>query len=367
MGAGRALCNELCGENTILYCRRVARLCCPFSFLAYSETIDALRWRDPLAAAVKAETGWIAAALVAALGVFGVGSQQAGKPGVDKAATAPERARTARPSGSSAFDRGPCGELEKTIQTFLLASEEGMAAPASCYGADPASSAASVAGGKDDAASAMRARSGSLRYVIAILPDPLHTHFSLTFDRLAESIQQGFQDEGYFFDSSWMPWEKDDHAPGVDEDPAATDAREDQPGVLLFRKRPPVQAAAGMDVTADQPYREGLAVLVVGEEPTTGIHKRQFNNALAWIGALEPREGGAAARPKQGVSILGPSFSGSLPSLAPAAGGQRGADEGDERAGWKAGDLQRRHLQPQVGELVYAPAADPRSGQLSQL
>ena len=51
-------------------------------------------------------------------------------------------------------------------------------------------------------------------------------------------------------------------------------------------------------------------MLVVGEEPTGGIHRRQFINAVRWISAIH----GSADRPS--VGILGPSFTGSIPSLS---------------------------------------------------
>jgi hypothetical protein len=37
----------------------------------------------------------------------------------------------------------------------------------------------------------MQEKAKDLTFVIASVPDPLHTHFSLSFDRLMEAIQQG--------------------------------------------------------------------------------------------------------------------------------------------------------------------------------
>jgi hypothetical protein len=50
-------------------------------------------------------------------------------------------------------------------------------------------------------------------------------------------------------------------------------------------------------------------VFVISELPTAGINQDEFDNALAWIHQL----GGLTANRK--LSILGPNFSGSLPSL----------------------------------------------------
>src|SRR5262249_53586429 len=59
-------------------------------------------------------------------------------------------------------------------------------------------------------------------------------------------------------------------------------------------------------------YREGLVIFVVGEEATEGLHRAQFRSALAWIRKLQP----SGLPLQRRLAVLGPSFSGSLPSLA---------------------------------------------------
>ena len=49
----------------------------------------------------------------------------------------------------------------------------------------------------------------------------------------------------------------------------------------------------------------------MGEDATHGIHRAQFRNALAWIAALRPKPD-----KRKPLAILGPTFSGSLPSVA---------------------------------------------------
>ena len=53
---------------------------------------------------------------------------------------------------------------------------------------------------------------------------------------------------------------------------------------------------------------------VVREEATHGIHTAQFYNALQWIAILHPKIDDNRKR----LAILGPTFSGSLPSVAAA-------------------------------------------------
>jgi len=154
------------------------------------------------------------------------------------------------------------------------------------------------------------------RFVIATLPDPIHTHLALMFDRLAEVIQQAAQDEGYSYEASWLPWDDKEQTYErlADEDRASyrKQLTEDQPGILVFRNSPSKSPAS--DPSA--PYREGLIVFVVGEDPTRGIHTEQFANALAWIKTLKGLDSNKPAR----IAILGPTFSGSFPSLAKLLG-----------------------------------------------
>ncbi len=199
-----------------------------------------------------------------------------------------------------AIDKGPCEDLEKLLQSFLLVDENEVVAPASCYPAvkQPAPS------------QKLLIRATQLRFIIATLPDPLHTHFPLSFDRSAEAIQQAAQDDHYIYDSSWLPWETEEtsYARLNDQDQSEkrTEQHEDQPGVLLFRR------SIVRTESKDLPFESGLVVLIVGEEPTGGIHRRQFENAVQWIHSLQPSNTGKLRSPLQ---ILGPTFSGSIPSL----------------------------------------------------
>jgi hypothetical protein len=190
--------------------------------------------------------------------------------------------------------QNPCKDLVELFENFLPA--ETIVEPASCG---------------DTTTAPANPKDVDFRpnFIIATLPDPLHTHFALLFDRFVEAIQEGGQDEGYEYDSSWLPWGTEEPSLALlsDQDEAEDrkENREDQPGVLLFRKASPTNH------NSRAPYQEGLIVFVVGEEPTGGIHRAQFNNAVAWIAALEKDRNNHSP-----VAILGPTFSGSFPSLA---------------------------------------------------
>ena len=194
-----------------------------------------------------------------------------------------------------------CLSIEQQFQDFL--NDDKAIAPPGCYGT-PLAPGTVIS--KD-----ITNKTSKLRFVVATLPDPLHTHQAMLFDQFAAAIQDAAQDEHYDFDSSWLPW--DDEAASYalleDEEKAVSkkEQREQQPGILLFRS------------PADSKKDEGLVVFVVGEEATHGIHNGQFQNALAWFEALVPDK----AEQKRRLAILGPTFSGSLPSLTQLLWDQR--------------------------------------------
>ena len=181
-----------------------------------------------------------------------------------------------------------CAQIGDRVERFY---EDEIRYPESCYSQ----------GSKDAEQPISRP---NLRFVIALVPDPAQTNLPLLFDRLIETIQQAAQDENYSYDSSWFPWTEEKSYDRFEDDEQAEELRDDlqkQPGLLTFRR------SANR---VDQRFQAGLLVFVVGEQPTGGINDEQFENALAWIDKL----GGDPE--KRGLRILGPTFSGSLASLA---------------------------------------------------
>jgi hypothetical protein len=161
-----------------------------------------------------------------------------------------------------------------------------------------------------------------LQFMVATMPDPLHTHLNLQFDRTIEAIQQAAQDEEYTYDSSWLPWKQsaEEYSSRSDEMDEEKDTlqRENCPGLVLFRKSTRLSAAQPSTEKPSQelynlPYEEGLFVFLVAEKPTTGINRIQWDNALGWI----DKNGDSSSR-GQGLRILGPTFSGSVPSVVRA-------------------------------------------------
>lgn len=240
---------------------------------------------------MRQELAWGTAAAMAIVAAVGISSQSGGKS--DTVASAGGKTgqiivktKAPRKSAPESGIQPHCSDVLPILQHFFLL--ETVTGPAFCYTTPPTATPLDP--------------KYQTQFVIATLPDPMHTHFSLLFDRFVEAVQQGAQDEQYVYDSSWLPWETEEptftHLQDQDEADDRTEKREDQPGMLLFRG------------PGDSPYQKALIVFLVGEESTRGIHRPQFENAVAWINALQQ-----PGETRKSVAILGPTFSGSFASL----------------------------------------------------
>ncbi|MGH7833815.1 MAG: hypothetical protein ACREQK_09245, partial [Candidatus Binatia bacterium] len=165
--------------------------------------------------------------------------------------------------------------------------------------------------------------------LIATVPDPVESSLGYLFDRHLAAIQRAMEAAEYVLDRFDLPWlEKEsgetaklaDHvlerlgavAPKEAKDMNASQAGlrvyEREPGVVLFRGR--------------KDRAKLLALLLVGETPTAGIHKVALRKALSQARSLArypshicTREREEAAECRGTVRLLGPTFSGSADSL----------------------------------------------------
>ena len=163
----------------------------------------------------------------------------------------------------------------------------------------------------------------SVDSIIATLPDPIETGLSDKLDDEIDALQRAAESQGYVLDRFKLPWptpaeraakggdaeidQSEDSGPAPDETghPGAKPVRRSEPGVLLFR---------------DGHSRHLLVVFLVGETPTSGIHKPAFRKALQQV--CELRNSFASALPRGDcgdscapIRIMGPAFSGSQDSV----------------------------------------------------
>jgi hypothetical protein len=179
----------------------------------------------------------------------------------------------------------------------------------------------------------------NLMAIIATVPDPVHTHMAMEFDRAVDAILQAASDNGYVSSYFWLPWKRplgtfkaaaasDDREPGYDP------KREREPGLVILKNIPErgLKDLESGDFSSNS-FHNVIYLFIVAETPTEGINGFQFQRAIAYESELEfliqKRNSGIAAQASLGtknrssysrgadggVAIIGPMYSGSAASL----------------------------------------------------
>jgi hypothetical protein len=144
----------------------------------------------------------------------------------------------------------------------------------------------------------------SVKFLVVTLPDPIASHEKHLFDSALESIQAAVGAAGFTMDRYDLPWKPEDLSSTTAEN--LNQGAETRPGLILFRREPQ--------------KRELLLTFLVGEEPTSGIHKLAFSSALeqatelSW--ELKSCSADDLAGPCNKIGLLTPYFSGSADSLS---------------------------------------------------
>jgi hypothetical protein len=158
-----------------------------------------------------------------------------------------------------------------------------------------------------------------LNFMIALVPDPIDSGLVSDFDLTMSALQSGLAEAGYRLDRQWLPW--------VEPEAAKAKAYRETAGLMLFRRD---RRRYTLDEPAAGPQL--LAVFVVGETLKLGIYQTAFARAVDFILDLhtqdrtlwpDPGSAWAAALPPYQdacpeIPVLGPSSSGSVPSLRQA-------------------------------------------------
>jgi hypothetical protein len=148
-----------------------------------------------------------------------------------------------------------------------------------------------------------------VQFLVATVPDPLHSRVSLLTDSAIQAIQEGADASDWIFANQWLPWIDEANPEETDPDKRRSERKavreqEKQPGILVFRRARPRSGPYSGAPFSD----EVLMVFLVGETPTAGVNPAQFELARAYMRSIHG--------PEDEVRILGPTFSGSFYSLA---------------------------------------------------
>jgi hypothetical protein len=161
-----------------------------------------------------------------------------------------------------------------------------------------------------------------LKFMIALVPDPIDSGLVSDFDLTISALQSGLAEAGYRLDRQWLPW--------VEPEAAKAKAYRETAGLMLFRRDRRPSSLDDDDAAAGPQL---LAVFVVGETLKLGIYQPAFARAVDFILALHTQDRSlppgagpscaGALPPYQDarcpeIPVLGPSSSGSVPSLRQA-------------------------------------------------
>jgi len=133
-------------------------------------------------------------------------------------------------------------------------------------------------------------RIGNFNTLIVAVADPLDSQSNYRFDLQIETLHRALASEEYTPDAFYLPWHRN----------STRQYHRHEPGVLLYRKTKITKCHRKPDV---------LLVYLVGELPTTGIHKAAFHAAVDEIIAL----GGAGPVGERQIMVCAPTFPARLP------------------------------------------------------
>ncbi len=226
-------------------------------------------------------------------------------------AAPPEGASTRQQGQEQSRERAP--EVPRQVILAAASATPGPEKDGSADASEVLNSALCTALYGDGNPCALKGRTNAqpeIEAVIAILPDPIHTHLSLRFDRSVDALIAAAQDAGWYLDRQWLPWawmaagEMGDDAGGKDlaelvKTRTYRRGFEDVPGFISFR---PI---AGKQSNP-------LVLFVAGDSPISGLLPQQFRKAYELARRLQQPVAGGSKE----LRIIGPSFTGSISSLA---------------------------------------------------
>lgn len=162
--------------------------------------------------------------------------------------------------------------------------------------------------------------------IIATVPDPIHSTFSLQFDRIMDALIDAGEDNGYLSSYYWLPWEKaTEKLKGAGENASerSLSKQEHEPGLIIFK-----HTFNSKDGDVNEGFATPLYLFLIGETPTSGIDGQQMQKALKYEKDLT--DAGAQVvrsfKAKDQLAIIGPLFSGSAASFRDALDTEMASD-----------------------------------------
>jgi hypothetical protein len=127
--------------------------------------------------------------------------------------------------------------------------------------------------------------------IIATVPDPIHSHLALDFDRSIDAILLAAADNHYLSSDYWLPWRSQISNSSTGESTSTAskpteedNARELQPGLIILRYAPDASAWEARDRNEFEwtNYRRVIYLFLVAETPALGVNGNQLQNAFRY-------------------------------------------------------------------------------------
>jgi hypothetical protein len=150
--------------------------------------------------------------------------------------------------------------------------------------------------------------------IIASVPDPIHTHLQLEFDRTIDALLQAAAENGYIGSYFWLPW----RSPGESGNSTAAaavgtpdPARENQPGLIILKYVPDGDEAAAYPLAVSRV----IYLFLIEQSPTLGTNGDQLQNAFLYESQLRARGASLSMKGSDELAIIGSDSSGAAASL----------------------------------------------------
>jgi hypothetical protein len=124
--------------------------------------------------------------------------------------------------------------------------------------------------------------------IVATIPDPIHSHLALDFDRSIDAILLAAADNGYLGSYYWLPWRSNASSLSKSESTASAPRDEDttrerQPGLIILRYSPDAaEWENSKDRFSSASYHRVIYLFLVGETPALGVNGIQLQNAFRY-------------------------------------------------------------------------------------
>ena len=152
-----------------------------------------------------------------------------------------------------------------------------------------------------------------LDFLIVTVADPIDSAENYRFDLQLEALHKALaansaDDDVWVLDRYYLPWQVTRERKDANRAVTGDQLHANEPGVLLYRR-----VLQSKELPAEKRTKDRLLlVYLVGELPTSGLHKQAFQESLDEIQFLSK----ARQRPTPRIMIVGPTFTGSAPSLS---------------------------------------------------